>query len=462
MNIITICELQDNLYLYIDLRWSVEIRVFHGSRLVTGLILYFSFVPLNIGKRGKNKNRGEDGRFISTPAEDETLTNSSSLSEAVTAIVKSTKILLALTVAQQQSSGTAVSSTLSAMPVLPAPSASHKFTKWECKLKYEDRSYAGRLKIVSSFEDHLKQQPSATPKVVASAFRSGLESFPNLHNLVAELPAPYRNSYEYLKTKILKALEEKEEKHLLNAFHSLATLSSSQHADAEQFENAVETVCQRITTLSLREEHVCVYKSTGDPDNDANWKVVRQQVPLLDPLGRRDGQLACLLLINGISDQEVHIQSQPGVSVAGKPPFRLANPQSGCAVPPQPNCTHPGHKAEHCLKQHFCPSCFRWGHKPGDCELAKDIDALLCAYGYPPRNSQGRSGTRSSRQKGAALTGATDFDMEESDDASDSNLAAAAAGRMKLASSSDSPRPSFSFDGLGCMLDVGASSTTCT
>mmetsp|Transcript_1837 Transcript_1837/g.3822 ORF Transcript_1837/g.3822 Transcript_1837/m.3822 type:complete len:345 (+) Transcript_1837:3111-4145(+) len=308
MNKITICELQDNLYLHIDLRWSVEIRVYHGSRLVTGLILYFPFVPLNMGKRGKNRNRGEDGRFISTPAEDETPANSSSLSEAVAAIAKSTEVLLALTVAQQQSSGTAVSSTLSAAPVLPAPSASHKFAKWECKLKYEDRSYAGRLKIVSSFEDHLKQQPSATPKVVASAFRSGLESFPNLHNLVAELPAPYRDSYEYLKTKILKALEEKEEKHLLNAFHSLATLSSSQHADAEQFENAVETVCQRITTLSLREERVCVYKGTGDPDDDANWKVVRQQVPLLDPLGRRDGQLASLLLLNGISDPEVRAQ----------------------------------------------------------------------------------------------------------------------------------------------------------
>uniref|UniRef100_A0A0G4HGY1 FHA domain-containing protein n=1 Tax=Chromera velia CCMP2878 TaxID=1169474 RepID=A0A0G4HGY1_9ALVE len=333
---------------------------------------------------------------------------------------------------------------------------------------------------------------------------SGLESFPDLHNLVAELPAPYRDSYEYLKTKILKASGEKEEKRLLDAFHSLATLSSSQHADAEQFGNAVETACQRMATLSLREERVCVYKGTGDPDDDANWKVVRQQVPLLDPLGRRDGQLASLLLLNGISDPEVRAQvrnalpahmpfygddkalekfrtfakpscflpvtpvrspypqSQPGVSVAGKPPSRPANPQSGRAVPPQPNCTHPGHKAEHCLKQHFCPSCFRWGHKPGDCELAKDIDALLRAYGYPPRNSQGRSGGRSSRQKGATLTGATDFDTEDSDNASDSNPAAAAAGRMKSASSSDSPRPSFSFDGLGCMLDVGASSTTCT
>eukprot|EP00820_Chromera_velia_P028071 Cvel_11432.t1-p1 / transcript=Cvel_11432.t1 / gene=Cvel_11432 / organism=Chromera_velia_CCMP2878 / gene_product=hypothetical protein / transcript_product=hypothetical protein / location=Cvel_scaffold718:66272-71165(+) / protein_length=376 / sequence_SO=supercontig / SO=protein_coding / is_pseudo=false len=240
--------------------------------------------------------------------EEETPTNSSSLSEAVAAIAKSTEVLLALTVAQQQSSGTAVSSTLSAAPVLPAPSASHKFAKWECKLKYEDRSYAGRLKIVSSFEDHLKQQPSAAPKVVASAFRSGLESFPDLHNLVAELPAPYRDSYEYLKTKILKASGEKEEKRLLDAFHSLATLSSSQHADAEQFGNAVETACQRMATLSLREERVCVYKGTGDPDDDANWKVVRQQVPLLDPLGRRDGQLASLLLLNGISDPEVRAQ----------------------------------------------------------------------------------------------------------------------------------------------------------
>uniref|UniRef100_A0A0G4G7P7 Uncharacterized protein n=1 Tax=Chromera velia CCMP2878 TaxID=1169474 RepID=A0A0G4G7P7_9ALVE len=110
--------------------------------------------------------------------------------------------------------------------MLPAPSTSHKFAKWECKLKYEDRLYASRLKIVSSivlfFEDHLKQSPSAAPEVVASAFKSSLESFPNLHNLVAELPAPYRDSYEYLKTKILKGLAsgEKEEKRLLDAFHS--------------------------------------------------------------------------------------------------------------------------------------------------------------------------------------------------------------------------------------------------
>uniref|UniRef100_A0A0G4FZA0 Uncharacterized protein n=1 Tax=Chromera velia CCMP2878 TaxID=1169474 RepID=A0A0G4FZA0_9ALVE len=95
----------------------------------------------------------------------------------------------------------------------------------ECKLKYKDRSYAGRLKIVSSFEDHLKQQPSAAPKVVASAFKSGLESFPDLHNLIVELSD--RDSYEYLKTKILKASGEKEEKRLFDAFHSLATLSSS-------------------------------------------------------------------------------------------------------------------------------------------------------------------------------------------------------------------------------------------
>uniref|UniRef100_A0A0G4FZX3 Uncharacterized protein n=1 Tax=Chromera velia CCMP2878 TaxID=1169474 RepID=A0A0G4FZX3_9ALVE len=160
---------------------------------------------------------------------------------------------------------------------------------------------------------------------------------------------------------------------------------------------------------------------------------------------------SCFLPVTPV--RSPYLQSQPGVSVAGKPPSRPANPQSGRAVPPQPNCTHPGYKAEHCLKQYFCPSCFRWGHKPGDCELVKDIDALLRAYGYPPRNSQGRSGGRSSRQKGAALTGATDFNTEDSDDASDSNPAAAAAGRMKSASSSDSLRPSFSFDGLGCMLD---------
>uniref|UniRef100_A0A0G4FN23 Integrase catalytic domain-containing protein n=1 Tax=Chromera velia CCMP2878 TaxID=1169474 RepID=A0A0G4FN23_9ALVE len=159
-------------------------------------------------------------------------------------------------------------------------------------------------------------------------------------------------------------------------------------------------------------------------------------------------------------------EMQQGVHVTGKPPPRPAGSTSGQQhspsvggrpLPPRPHCSHPGHKAEHCLKQHFCPSCVRWGHKPGDCELAKDIFALLRAYGYPTRDMQGRPYGRS-RQRGGALAGTNDSKDEESgDDASDSNPAAAAAGHMTSANVSSSSPPPFSFDGLGCLLDVGAS-----
>uniref|UniRef100_A0A0G4FZJ4 Uncharacterized protein n=1 Tax=Chromera velia CCMP2878 TaxID=1169474 RepID=A0A0G4FZJ4_9ALVE len=159
-------------------------------------------------------------------------------------------------------------------------------------------------------------------------------------------------------------------------------------------------------------------------------------------------------------------ETQQGVHVTGKPPPRPASSTSGQQrfpnvgghpLPPRPHCSHPGHKAEHCLKQHFCPSCVRWGHKPGDCELAKDIFALLRAYGYPTCDTQGRPYGRS-RQRGGALAGTNNSKDEESgDDTSDSNPAAAAAGHMTSANVSSSSPPPFSFDGLGSLLDVGAS-----
>uniref|UniRef100_A0A0G4FN86 Uncharacterized protein n=1 Tax=Chromera velia CCMP2878 TaxID=1169474 RepID=A0A0G4FN86_9ALVE len=231
-----------------------------------------------MGKR-KNRLRGEDGRFLpATPTPEENSGGSSSLSDVVAAIAKSTEVLLTMAVAQQQASTAAAAPSPSSSTVLsPSPSASHKFQKWECKLKYEDRSYAGRQKIVSSFEDHLRvrQQPSATAAVVASAFRSGLESFAELHNLISELPSPFRDDYEYMKNKILKASGEQEEKRLVDSFQSLATLSSSQSPNAEHYGNAVETACQRIATLSLREERVCAYSGNGDENDDSNWKVVK-------------------------------------------------------------------------------------------------------------------------------------------------------------------------------------------
>uniref|UniRef100_A0A0G4G0J6 Uncharacterized protein n=1 Tax=Chromera velia CCMP2878 TaxID=1169474 RepID=A0A0G4G0J6_9ALVE len=230
-----------------------------------------------MGKR-KNRLRGEDGRFLpATPTPEENSGGSSNLSDAVAAIAKSTEVLLTMAVAQQQASTAAATPSPSSSTVLsPSPSAFHnlKFEKWECKLKYEDRSYAGRQKIISSFEDHLRQQPSATAVVVAFAFHSGLESFPELHNLISELPSPFRDDYEYMKNKILKASGEQEEKRLVDSFQSLATLSSSQSPNAKHYGNAVETACQRIAILSLREERVCTYSGNGDENDDSNWKVV--------------------------------------------------------------------------------------------------------------------------------------------------------------------------------------------
>uniref|UniRef100_A0A0G4I132 Uncharacterized protein n=1 Tax=Chromera velia CCMP2878 TaxID=1169474 RepID=A0A0G4I132_9ALVE len=214
-------------------------------------------------------------------------------------------------------------------------------------------------------------------------------------------------------------------------FRSLFTLSTSDSPNVEKYIEMVKSACRVISRLSLQEEVVPVWSGVGDKTDLSTWRVENKLVPLLDPLTRRQGQLASLVLINGISDSTVHANvessiaphmpfegddgavakfrhfAQPscfsrlpatpsvpeqthGVNMTGR--STNSHPRS-CASGPscrRPHCEHRSHRLEECLKQHYCSDYDHWGHKTGDCELARDHFALLRAYGY----SGGGGGSR--------------------------------------------------------------------
>uniref|UniRef100_A0A0G4HB18 Uncharacterized protein n=1 Tax=Chromera velia CCMP2878 TaxID=1169474 RepID=A0A0G4HB18_9ALVE len=160
-----------------------------------------------------------------------------------------------------------------------------------------------------------------------------------------------------------------------------------------------------------------------------------------------------------------------GCSTNGHPWSRASGPSRR-----RPHCEHRSHRPEEYLKQHYCSDCDHWGHKTGDCELARDHFALLRAYGYSGgggrsggnRGGQGKrgrqptgSGSGRARQQGGALTGETN-ESEASDADSDASPAAAAAGHLSKSVFSLPVSSDFSFDGFACLLDLGASGTTCT
>uniref|UniRef100_A0A0G4FS93 Uncharacterized protein n=1 Tax=Chromera velia CCMP2878 TaxID=1169474 RepID=A0A0G4FS93_9ALVE len=169
----------------------------------------------------------------------------------------------------------------------------------------------------------------------------------------------------------------------------------------------------------------------GDKTDLSTWRVENKLVPLLDPLTCRQGQLASLVLINGISNSTVRANvessiaphmpfdsddgavtkfrhfAQPscfsrlpatpsvleqthGVNMTGR--STNGHPRSRTSGPSRrrPHCEHRSHRLEECLKQHYCSDCDHWGYKTGDCELARDHFALLRAYGYS--GGGGRSG----------------------------------------------------------------------
>uniref|UniRef100_A0A0G4H940 Uncharacterized protein n=1 Tax=Chromera velia CCMP2878 TaxID=1169474 RepID=A0A0G4H940_9ALVE len=102
-------------------------------------------------------------------------------------------------------------------------------------------------------------------------------------------------------------------------FRSLFTLSTSDSSNVEKYIKTVKAAYQEISRLSLQEEIVPVWSGVRDKTDLSTWRVEKKLVPLLDPLTHRQGQLASLVLINGISNSTVRANVES--SIAPHMPF---------------------------------------------------------------------------------------------------------------------------------------------
>uniref|UniRef100_A0A0G4F6S8 Uncharacterized protein n=1 Tax=Chromera velia CCMP2878 TaxID=1169474 RepID=A0A0G4F6S8_9ALVE len=98
-------------------------------------------------------------------------------------------------------------------------------------------------------------------------------------------------------------------------FRSLFTLSTSDSSNVEKYIETVKAACREISSLSLQEEIVPVWSGVRDKTDLSTWRVKKKLVPLLNPLTRRQGQLASLVLINGISDSIVHANIKSSIAL---------------------------------------------------------------------------------------------------------------------------------------------------
>uniref|UniRef100_A0A0K6S5W6 Uncharacterized protein n=1 Tax=Chromera velia CCMP2878 TaxID=1169474 RepID=A0A0K6S5W6_9ALVE len=271
-----------------------------------------------------------------------------------------------------------------------------KFAPWKCELSLPFKNtHGGRVTIVKAFEDYCKLQLASAPSDIrAAAFSQGLQKYPELYDLVSDLSPLESDDVEHYKNIILQLSGETEHKRMFTNFRSLFTLSTSDSPNVEKYMETVKAACQKISRLSLQEEIVPVWSGAGDKTDLSTWRVEKKlNVPLLDPLIRRQGQLASLVLINGISDSTVRANVKnsiashmpfdrddgalTGHSSTGHPRPRVSGPSRK-----RPHCEQKTHRPEECLKQHYCSDCDHWGHKTGDYDLACDHFALLRAYGY--------------------------------------------------------------------------------
>uniref|UniRef100_A0A0G4HGX0 Uncharacterized protein n=1 Tax=Chromera velia CCMP2878 TaxID=1169474 RepID=A0A0G4HGX0_9ALVE len=343
-----------------------------------------------------------------------------------------------------------------------------KFAPWKYELPFKD-THGGRVAIVKAFEDHCKLQPASAPSdICVAAFCQGLQKYPELYDFVSDLSPPESDDIKHCKNIILQSSGETEHKRIFTNFCSLFTLSISNSPNVEKYIETVKAACREISCLSLQEEIIPMWSGAGNKTDLSTWRVEKKLVPLLrlDPLIRRQGQLASLVLINGISDSTVraNVESsiaphmpfdgddgavakfrhfvQPsyfsrlpanpsvpaqthGVQLMGRSSTGHPRPRANGPSRKHPHCEHKTHCPEECLKQHYCSDCDHWGHKTGDCGLARDHFALLRAYGYSgggggSGGNGGRQGKRGrqftgsgkgrARQEGGALTAAVAVD----------------------------------------------------
>uniref|UniRef100_A0A0G4HEZ2 DNA 5'-3' helicase n=1 Tax=Chromera velia CCMP2878 TaxID=1169474 RepID=A0A0G4HEZ2_9ALVE len=283
--------------------------------------------------------------------------------------------------------------------VTPTPTTdTGKFAPWKCELPFKD-THGGRVTIVKAFEDHCKVQPASVPSDIrAAAFRQGLQKYPELYDLVSDLSPPESDDVEHCKNVILQSSGETEHKRMFTNFRSLFTLSTSDSSNVEKYIETVKAACQEISRLSLQEEIVPVWSEVGDKTDLSTWRVEKKLVPLLDPLTRRQGQLASLVLIKGISDSTVRANvessiaphmpfdgddgtvakfrhfAQPscfsrlsaslsipaqthGVQLTGRSSTGHPRPRASGPSHKRPHCEHKTHRPEECLKQHYCSDC---------------------------------------------------------------------------------------------------------
>uniref|UniRef100_A0A0G4GE75 CCHC-type domain-containing protein n=1 Tax=Chromera velia CCMP2878 TaxID=1169474 RepID=A0A0G4GE75_9ALVE len=364
--------------------------------------IFPSLMPTSDG----GQPRGADGRFISKDSSDQS-PSPSDLDILTANVTKLAQIFL--------------SQSVSVPSPTPTPTTdTGKFAPWKCELPYKD-THGGQVAIVKVFENHCKLQPASVPSNIrAAAFHQGLQKYSEFYDLVSDLSPPESDDVEHCKNLILQSSGETEHKWMFINFRSLFTLSTSNSSNVEKYIETVKSACQVISRLSLQEEVVPVWSGVGDKTDLSTWRVENKLVPLFDPHTRRQRQLASLVLINEISNSTVranvessiaphipfegndgtvakfHHFAQPscfsrlpatpsvpeqthGVNMTGRSTNSHLRSRASGPSRRRPHCEHRSHRPEECLKQHYCSDCDYWGHKTGDCELARDHFALLRA-----------------------------------------------------------------------------------